>query len=146
MEAKATLRYARVAPNKVRQVAANVRDLPVEDARDLLLLETKAVARDILKVLDSAIANAENNEGLDPEELFVVHAVVDEGPVLKRFQPRAMGRATRIRKRTSHITITVGTDDEDEPVAAAVSPQRSASPDAGDTDDSADTTDTATES
>lgn len=116
MEAKATLRFARVAPNKARQVIANVRDLPVADARNVLVLETKAVARDIRKVLDSAIANAENNQGLDPDELFVTAAVVDEGPVLRRFRPRAQGRATRIRKRTSHITIVVGTVDE--PVAA----------------------------
>jgi large subunit ribosomal protein L22 len=113
MEAKATLRYARVAPNKARQVIANVRDLPVGEAREILVLETKAVARDIRKVLDSAVANAENNHGLDADELFVTRAVVDEGPVLRRFRPRAQGRATRIRKRTSHITITVGTGEDD---------------------------------
>ena len=110
MQVKATARYVRVAPNKARQVVTHIRDLPVERAREVLLLEPKAVAGQILKVLDSAIANAEHNHDLDEDDLVVSAVAVDEGPMLKRYQPRAMGRAYRIRKRTSHITITVDTD------------------------------------
>jgi large subunit ribosomal protein L22 len=77
----------------------------------LLLLEPKGAGRYVHKVLESAIANAENNHDLDAGDLVVTSAVVDEGPTLKRFQPRAMGRAYRIRKRTSHITITLGTEE-----------------------------------
>ena len=110
MQVKATARYVRVAPNKARQVVAHIRGLPVERAREILLLEPKAVAGQILKVLDSAIANAEHNHDLDADDLVIAAVAVDEGPMLKRFQPRAMGRAYRIRKRTSHITIAVNTD------------------------------------
>ena len=107
-EAKATSRYVRVAPNKARQVIAHLRGRPVAEARALLLVSQKGVAEQVRKTLDSAVANAENNHDLDPEDLVVTGAYVDEGPTLKRFQPRAMGRAYRIRKRTSHITIVVG--------------------------------------
>ena len=118
MEAKATLRYARVAPSKVRHVAQNIRELPVDEAQRVLLLETKAVARDLRKILDSAVANAEHNHELDPDDLYVADVIVNEGPVLKRFRPRAMGRATRINKRTSHITVVVA-EAVEEPAAAA---------------------------
>jgi large subunit ribosomal protein L22 len=104
----ATARYVRVAPDKVRQVARHIRGRHVDDARRVLALSPKGAARPVLKTLESAIANAEHNEGLDADELVVAAATVDEGPVLRRFRPRAMGRATRIRKRTSHITIIVG--------------------------------------
>lgn len=108
VQVRAVSRYARVAPNKARQVIAHIRGREIEDARRLLELSPKAVSGQILKTLNSAVANAEHNNGLDADDLIVSLAVVDEGPTLKRFQPRAMGRAYRIRKRTSHITITVG--------------------------------------
>lgn len=108
VQVRAVSRYARVAPNKARQVVAHIRGREIEDARRLLELSPKAVAGQILKTLNSAVANAEHNNGMDSDDLIVALAVVDEGPILKRFQPRAMGRAYRIRKRTSHITITVG--------------------------------------
>jgi large subunit ribosomal protein L22 len=107
-QARASARYLRVAPNKVRQTAQHLRGLRVEEARDQLRLSPKGPARDLLKVLESAAANAENNNGLDPDELVVVGVVVDEGPILRRWRPRAMGRATRIRKRTTHVTVIVG--------------------------------------
>ncbi|QBI20457.1 50S ribosomal protein L22 [Egibacter rhizosphaerae] len=113
MQAKATLRYARVAPPKVRQITRDLRGLGVEEARAVLDLETKGAARDVRKTLDSAAANAENNHELDPEDLVIERIVVEEGPVLRRFRPRAMGRATRIRKRTTHLTVVL-TDGEDE--------------------------------
>jgi large subunit ribosomal protein L22 len=114
MQVKATARFVRVAPNKARQVGRHIRGLDVERARHVLQLEPKAIAGQILKTLDSAIANAEHNHDIDADGLVVTSVVVDEGPTLKRYQPRAMGRAYRIRKRTSHITVTVGTPDEDE--------------------------------
>jgi len=104
---KATARYVRVAPNKARQVIAQIRGLEIEDARAILTLSPKGVAEQILKTLNSAAANAENNNSYDVDRLVVAEAWVDEGPMLKRFQPRAMGRAYRVRKRTSHITIAV---------------------------------------
>jgi large subunit ribosomal protein L22 len=107
-QVKATSRYVRTAPNKARQVVAHIRGLPVEEARRLLQFSPKDVATQIRKTLESAVANAEHNNGLDADDLVVAAAVVDEGPMLKRYQPRAMGRAYRIRKRTSHITIVVG--------------------------------------
>ncbi|MBA2577499.1 MAG: 50S ribosomal protein L22 [Euzebyaceae bacterium] len=110
MEVRATARYVRVAPNKARQVVAHIRGLGVEEARRTLLFSPKGVAEQIRKTLDSAVANAEHNNDLAADDLVVTAAVVDEGPTLKRSQPRAMGRAYRINKRTSHITITVGTD------------------------------------
>ncbi len=114
MHAKAVARYVRVGPDKVRQVIGLIRGLPVEDARSVLTLSAKHAARPVLKTLNSAVANAEHNHDLDADDLVVNAAVVDEGPTLKRFRPRAMGRAYRIRKRTCHITIVVGS----EPLAA----------------------------
>ena len=111
----ATSRYVRVAPNQVRQVVAHIRGQRVEQARRVLQVSPKGVAEQVLKTLNSAIANAENNHELDADDLYVTAAVVNEGPMLKRFQPRAMGRAYRIRKRTSHITISVGTSNEPPP-------------------------------
>ena len=106
-QVKATARYVRVAPNKVRQVVAHVRGLPVAEAQRLLAFSPKGAAEPVLKTLNSAVANAEHNHDLDADDLVVAAAVVDEGPMLKRYQPRAMGRAYRIRKRTSHITVVV---------------------------------------
>ena len=117
MHVKATSRYVRVAPNKVRQVVMHIRGQRVTDARRVLQLSPKGAAEQILKTLNSAIANAEHNHDLDEDDLWVTAAIVDEGPMLKRFQPRAMGRAYRIRKRTSHITISVGTENAPPPRA-----------------------------
>ncbi|WP_370326845.1 50S ribosomal protein L22 [Euzebya sp.] len=107
-EAFAVARHVRVSPYKARQVIQGLRGMTVEAAQRRLEFMDKGAARPVLKTLNSAIANAENNKDLDFDDLVVLEAKVDEGPTLKRFQPRAMGRAYRIRKRTSHITITVG--------------------------------------
>lgn len=109
---KATAKYVRVSPTKVRQVARLIVGKPVQEAERILLFADKGAAAPLLKVLRSAVANAENNDDLDPDELFVSGAQVDEGPTLKRFQPRALGRAYRIRKRTSHITVVVSPAEE----------------------------------
>ena len=108
MEAKAILRSARISPQKARLVAAQVRGLPVARAADLLQFSDKKAAAMIRKVLWSAISNAENNLGADIDELKITSIMVDEGPVLKRFMARAKGRGTRILKRTSHISVVVG--------------------------------------
>jgi large subunit ribosomal protein L22 len=107
--ALATARYVRMTPMKCRRVIDLVRGLPVEEAADILRFDTHAASEPIGKVLASAIANAEHNKQLDRRELFIAQAYVDEGPTLKRFRPRAQGRAFRIRKRTSHITVVVQT-------------------------------------
>jgi large subunit ribosomal protein L22 len=108
MEAKAILRTARISPQKARLVADQVRGMPVARALDLLKFSDKKAAHMIYKVLWSATANAENNNGADVDELKVACITVDEGPSLKRFMARAKGRGTRILKRTSHITVVVG--------------------------------------
>jgi large subunit ribosomal protein L22 len=105
--ALATARYVRMTPMKCRRVIDLVRGLPVQDALDILRFDVHAASDPIYKVLASAVANAENNKQLDRRDLFVSQAYVDEGPTLKRFRPRAQGRAYRIRKRTSHITVVV---------------------------------------
>ena len=97
----------RVTPMKARRVVALIRDLPAQEALSILKFAPQAASEPVAKVLASAIANAEHNFQLDPESLFVSSAFVDEGPTMKRFRPRAQGRAYRIRKRTSHITIEV---------------------------------------
>ena len=102
---RAKAKYVRTAPRKARLVIDHIRGKSVDDARALLLTTPRAASRDVLKLLDSAIANAENNHELVADELYVGRAYVDEGPTLKRYRPRALGRATRIRKRTSHMTI-----------------------------------------
>lgn len=107
MQALAKLRYARISAQKGRLVADQIRGLPVEQALNVLAFSKKKGAALIKKVLDSAIANAENNEGADVDELRVAAICVDEGPTLKRFRARAKGRGARILKRTSHITVTV---------------------------------------
>jgi large subunit ribosomal protein L22 len=99
--------YVRVTPMKARRVIDLIRDLPAQQALSVLEFAPQAASEQVRKVLASAIANAENNFSLDPETLVVSRAYVDEGPTLKRFRPRAQGRAYRIRKRTSHITIEV---------------------------------------
>jgi large subunit ribosomal protein L22 len=106
---RARARYVRSAPRKARLVMGHIRGKDVEQARAILAHAPRAVAEDILKLLNSAIANAESAYELGPEELRVVKAVVDEGPTIKRFRPRALGRATPIKKRTSHMTIELTT-------------------------------------
>lgn len=107
METFAKLRFARISPQKARLVADQVRGLPVERALEILRFEPKKAARMIHKVLESAIANAEHNDGADIDELKVRAIMVDAGPVMKRIKPRARGSADRIVKRTSHITVRV---------------------------------------
>jgi len=107
MQAVAKLRYARISAQKGRLVADQIRGLPVEQALNVLVFSKKKGADLVKKVLDSAIANAENNEGADIDELKVATICVDEGPTMKRIRARAKGRATRILKRSSHITVTV---------------------------------------
>jgi large subunit ribosomal protein L22 len=112
MRVRAEARFIRQSPYKVRRVLDLVRGLPVENARDVLTFTQRGASDPILKVLESAVANAEHNFALDADELFVTEAFADEGPTLKRWRPRARGRATRIRKRTSHITIVLGDEEE----------------------------------
>ncbi len=107
MQAVAKLRHARLSAQKGRLVADQIRGLPVEQALNILAFSNKKGAALMKKVLDSAIANAENNEGADIDELKVATVCVDEGPTMKRIRARAKGRAARIFKRTSHITVTV---------------------------------------
>ncbi len=107
MNETAKLRAARISAQKVRLVADQVRGMPVEKAEQLLTFSTKKAARIVKKVLLSAVANAEHNDGADIDELSVASIMVDEGPTLKRGRARAKGRGTRILKRTSHITLTV---------------------------------------
>ena len=107
MESSAKLRYAHLAPQKGRLVADQIRGLPVEQALNILTFSKKKGAELLKKVLDSAIANAENNEGADIDELKVSAVMVDEGPTMKRIRARAKGRASRILKRTCHITVAV---------------------------------------
>jgi large subunit ribosomal protein L22 len=107
MQAMAKLKYARISAQKARLVADQIRGLHVEKALNTLAFSTKKGAPLIKKVLESAIANAEHNEGADIDELMVATIMIDEGPTMKRIRPRAKGRAARILKRTSHITLTV---------------------------------------
>ncbi|WP_018935201.1 50S ribosomal protein L22 [Thioalkalivibrio sp. ALJ24] len=107
METIAKLRFARMSPQKARLVADQVRGMPVEKALNELTFSRKKPAAIVKKVLESAIANAENNDGADIDELRVSRIQVDEGPVLKRMQARAKGRGNRIMKRTSHVIVGV---------------------------------------
>ncbi len=108
MEVQAKLRYSRISPQKCRLVADQVRGLPVDKALEILEFSSKKSAAILKKILESAIANAEHNEGADIDDLTVTRVMVDQGPTLKRIRPRAKGRANRILKRTSHITLAVG--------------------------------------
>ena len=103
----AQARYVRSSARKARLVLEHIRGIPAAEAQAILQFQTRAVAKDAGKVLKSAVANAENNFGHDPDELVVIAAYADEGPTLKRWRPRARGRVNRIRKRTCHITIKV---------------------------------------
>ena len=124
MEARAQARFVRVTPMKARRMVDLIRGLPAGDAQAVLRFAPQDASEPVGKVLDSAIANATNNHNLDPSTLVVTEAFVDEGPTMRRFRPRAQGRAFRIRKRTSHITVVLEELDTREPVKAA--PKKSA--------------------
>ena len=107
MEAKATLKYARISPRKVKIVCDLIRGKSVAQATAILMNTPKAASELMLKLLKSAASNAENNHSMDPEKLYVSATYANPGPIIKRMMPRAQGRAYRINKRTSHITIAV---------------------------------------
>ena len=107
METQAVARYIRMSPRKVRYVADLVRGKKVEEALDILTFTLRRASPVISRLLKSAIANAGQNESIDVDTLYIKKIFVDGGPTLKRFRPRAMGRATTIRKRTSHITVVL---------------------------------------
>ena len=114
MEARATLRFVRITPQKARRAIDLIRGRQVDEARRILKFSTLGASRTLAKALDSAIANAEQRPGVVAQNLVVDRAWVDEGPSLKRFRPRAQGRAYQVLKRTSHITVVVksmGTDE-----------------------------------
>ena len=106
-QVRATAKYVRMAPRKVRMVVDQIRNKSVEQALEALQFSTRAAAEPVAKVVRSAVANAENNNNLRAENLVIATAYVDEGPTLKRIRPRAKGSASRINKRTSHITVIV---------------------------------------
>jgi large subunit ribosomal protein L22 len=106
---RATMKYVRTSPRKMRRVTDLIRGQHVEEARRILRFSGLGASHDMEKLLNSAIANAESKPGVIAENLVVARAWVDEGPTLKRFRPRAYGRATRVRKRTSHVTLVVET-------------------------------------
>ncbi len=109
---RASSRYVRVAPRKARLVADQIRGLHIEKARALLEFSPRGAAQDIRKLLESAASNAENNHDLVADEMRVAEITVDEGPTLRRFRPRALGRATPINKRTSHIAVALSPEED----------------------------------
>jgi large subunit ribosomal protein L22 len=109
---RASSRYVRVAPRKARLVADQVRGLHIDKARALLQFSPRGAAQDIGKLIESAASNAENNHDLVADEMRVAEITVDEGPTLKRFRPRALGRATPIHKRTSHIAVALSPEED----------------------------------
>ena len=123
MEARAIARNARVSPMKARRVINLIRGLNVDDAQNVLTFAPQGASEPVLKLLNSAVANAGNNQQMDIRDLVVAEAFVDEGPTAKRIRPRAQGRAYRIRKRTSHITIVVA-DSDDERVSRSSAARR----------------------
>ena len=114
MEAKAVEKFIRIAPRKLRLVADAIRTKRVNDAVDLLTFTTKKAALIIKKAVQSAAANATENHKMNEDDLVVEKIFINEGPILKRFRPRARGRATKIRKRTSHLTVIVSDGKEEE--------------------------------
>lgn len=112
MEVKAKAKYIRISSSKAGQVLPLIRGKDVSKAQNILRFTPKRGARVVLKVLNSALANAKNNHGLTIDDLYIQEAVADQGPTLKRFRARAMGRASRIRKRTSHITVVLKSKEE----------------------------------
>jgi large subunit ribosomal protein L22 len=109
---RASSKYVRIAPRKARLVADQVRGLHIDKARALLQFSPRGAAHDIEKLIDSAASNAENNHDLVADEMLVSEITVDEGPTLKRFRPRALGRATPIHKRTSHIAVALSPEED----------------------------------
>ena len=107
MEARAHLKYARISPRKVQIVCDLIRGKDTKTAQAILMATPKAASELLLKLLKSAVSNAENNHNMDPEKLYVSTCFATPGPIIKRIMPRAQGRAYRINKRTSHITIVV---------------------------------------
>ncbi|MBW2039367.1 MAG: 50S ribosomal protein L22 [Deltaproteobacteria bacterium] len=107
MEVTAKVRYVRTSPRKTRLVADLVRGKKVEEALNILAFTNKAFAKKLTKLINSAVANAQHNTNMDVDALWIKRIYVDGGPTLKRYMPRAMGRATMIRKRTSHITVVL---------------------------------------
>ncbi len=112
MATSATLKFSRLSPLKMRLVADQIRGLPVDSALNLLSFSNKKAASILKKLLESAIANAEHNDGADIDALKIKSICVDQGPTIKRLQPRARGRADRILKRTSHVTVTVAENEK----------------------------------
>ena len=121
MQTTAILKYIRISPQKSRLVADQIRGLPVAQALEMLQFSDKKAARSLRKAVESAIANAEHNEGADVDELRVANVRVDTGPTMKRWRARAKGRVGRIKKRTSHIVVTVS--DEAKARAKVVAPK-----------------------
>ena len=107
MEARAVAKYIRMSPTKIRQVADLIRGKSIREALAILRYTPKGSGLSLTKAVNSAVANAEHNYELDADKLYISQIMIDQGPTLKRFKPRAMGRADRIRKRTSHITVVV---------------------------------------
>ncbi len=114
MEAKAVEKYIRISPRKIKYVVDMIKSKPVEDAIDVLSLTPKRAAVVVKKAIQSAVANATENHKMKEEDLFISKILVNEGPTLKRFKPRARGRATRIRKRTAHLSVYVSDGKEKE--------------------------------
>lgn len=114
MEAKAVERFIRMSPRKIRYVVDMIKSKTIEDAVDALSLTPKKAAEIVKKAIESAVANATENHKMKEEDLFISKIFVNEGPTLKRFRPRARGRATRIRKRTSHLSVYVSNGKEEE--------------------------------
>jgi large subunit ribosomal protein L22 len=113
MEAKASVKYVRTSPRKLRRVVGLIRGQHVEEARRILRFSPLGATHEVEKLLNSAVANAEQTPGVIPQNLVIERAWVDEGPTLRRYRPRAYGRATKVRKRTSHMTMIVKTMGED---------------------------------
>ena len=107
MEIRAAARYVRISPQKVRLIMGQVRGKKVEEALNELSFAPQRGARLVKKLIDSAVANAQENASMDVDSLYIAKIYADEGPTLKRWRPRALGRATRIRKRTSHLTVVL---------------------------------------
>ena len=108
MDVKASGKYMRISPQKVRRIVGTVKGKPVESGMSMLKFMPQKAAQMVEKIVRSAVANADQNPDVDVDALVIKNIIVDEGPMLKRFRPRARGRATRILKRTSHITVIVG--------------------------------------
>jgi len=114
LETKAVEKYIRMSPRKIRYVVDMIKSKPIEDAIDILSLTPRKAAAVIKKAIQSAISNATENHKMKEEDLFISRILVNEGPTLRRFRPRARGRATRIRKRTSHLSVYVSNGKEKE--------------------------------